>query len=65
MKKCYVSKDVETDDEISKAKREIEELRMKLYKETAGRPFTDPVVLKINQEFNRMVVRYEQLLSKR
>ena len=50
--------------EIAKAKRKIEELRIKLYEKAAGRPFTDSVVLKASQKLNRMLNKYERLISK-
>lgn len=52
-------------DEIEAIKQIIEQLRAKLHGQAQGKCFTDPEVVKVSQELNEMLNKYERLLSEK
>lgn len=52
-------------DEVEETVRLIEKLRIHLHEKARGRSFTDPEVIKVSQELNQILNKYERLLSEK
>jgi hypothetical protein len=51
-------------DDLQKMQQLIEEMRQRLHDTVKSRCFTDPEVVKISQELNKLLNEYEQILKK-
>lgn len=52
-------------DEIHEMKILIEQMRQRLHDHAKGKCLIDPEIVKISQELNELLNRYEQLLNKK
>lgn len=52
-------------DEIYEMKMLIEQMRQRLHDHAKDKCLTDPEVVKISQELNEMLNKYEQLLNEK
>ncbi len=52
-------------DEIHEMKILIEQMRQRLHDHAKGKCLVDPEIVKISQELNELLNRYEQLLNKK
>lgn len=52
-------------NQIQELKEIIEKLRLRLHETSHGRCFTDPEVVKVSQELNEVLNKYDRLISKK
>ncbi|MDF2570725.1 MAG: Sporulation stage 0, Spo0E-like regulatory phosphatase [Sporomusa sp.] len=52
-------------DQLEELSEIIEKLRLRLHETSHGKCFTDPAVIKVSKELNKILNEYEQLVKQK